>query len=171
MIRLSNASAASPSLFEKYRQATATRTALYVSPALPAAVKKRARRLPGSLYSASPMFNAIELAARVIWSASDRSFALMRGNHRTKSLNQLQAQLTNLQCHVVCFLSARSIAGVISPRAAREARGGAVQAASEAITGEAGLAWTAASTLAESRQPERRGDRDRDREPRFARGS
>jgi hypothetical protein len=65
-MRLKSESASSPSDAVKYRQAIATRTAVSVSPALPAAEKNRARRLPGSLNSASPIFSAIELADRVI---------------------------------------------------------------------------------------------------------
>ena len=59
MMRRSSTIAASASFAVKYRHAIATRTAVIVSPALPAAVKKRARRLPGSLNAASPRLRAI----------------------------------------------------------------------------------------------------------------
>jgi hypothetical protein len=63
---------------ETIRQATASLSALRVSPALPAAVNSRARRFPGSENSASPMFDEIELAARRR-SSSALSRWLMRG--------------------------------------------------------------------------------------------
>jgi hypothetical protein len=71
-----------------WRQPTATRNAARDSFALPAATKNRAFMLPPSDFCASAIFNATLLAARINWSASDRSrFLIAATKGRSPSIN------------------------------------------------------------------------------------
>lgn len=59
-------------------RAIAIRSAASVSPALPAAVKYRARLVPGSLYCPAPIFCATLSTALRTWSSKFSSRALIR---------------------------------------------------------------------------------------------
>ena len=84
-IRRANAVARSASPAVTMCQATACRSACCVSPALPAAVNRRARLFPGSENAASAQLSPMLLAARRNWSSSALSRCLMRGMRGTKA--------------------------------------------------------------------------------------
>jgi hypothetical protein len=119
-IRSSNRMALSASPGRTIRQATASRSALRVSPALPAAVNSRARLFPGSeICLAAIERNAARGTRQLI---RQRLVALFDARHqRSDSFDQLNTQLRNLKRHVVLLrsrlLASHGCAGVRGPAA------------------------------------------------------